>query len=102
MIKRMQLYTGDLIMSNTYNHKIMGKYKRIRNEDFYAGWEYLKANHPYYGGGYWDSTPSWWNNLHHTRPARRETSNMLAQIDLNNCEEYWDFPNYKKPHIYYW
>jgi|19_taG_2_1085344.scaffolds.fasta_scaffold00062_21 hypothetical protein len=89
-------------MSDTYRHKVLGKYKRIRDEDFCAGWEYLSTNHPGFMYTWWNSTPSWWNNEFHTRPARTQTRNTLRKINLDNYEDDWDFPNYKKPHIYYW
>lgn len=49
------------------------------------------------GGGY----PHWWDRLHHTRPARAATRARLQQV-LRGWSDDGNWPDYRKPHIYYW
>ncbi len=47
-------------------------------------------------------SPSWWNRLHSIKPSRRKGNNLLSRIALNNVDDYFDWPDYRKPNIYYW
>lgn len=51
------------------------------------------------------ATPSWWNNMFHTRPRRRESQRfgrIVEKTSLDTLEEL-DKPNVSnKPHKYYW
>lgn len=65
--------------------------KKRKDEDSY--WHWLQA------------TPSWWNNLFHTRPQRREAQQWEREVqkvqDVEELEEL-DKPNVsKKPHKFY-
>lgn len=53
-----------------------------------------------------ETTPSWWNNLFHTRPRRKEAQKFEREIqkitDLDELEDL-EVPNVSnKPHKYYW
>lgn len=68
------------------------KTKKPRKED--SEWHWLQG------------TPSWWNNLFHTRPLRREAQQWEREIQkVQNLEELEevDTPNVsKKPHKFYY
>ena len=91
-----------LKMSNTYKDKSRGKFKRLYNYkvDNWKDWE--KVYDEAYGYGYYNSCPKSWNKAHHIHPARCKERDLLKKIDIDDAEEYHDFPDMKKPHIYYW
>lgn len=75
-----------------YLDELYAKTKKRKEQD--AEWHWLQA------------TPSWWNNLFHTRPQRREAQQWEREVqkiqDFEELEEL-DKPNVsKKPHKYYW
>lgn len=51
----------------------------------------------------YNTSPGWWNTLHHTRPARRHNKYLIYKC-LTNPEDWYNmtFPDYKKPQEYYW
>jgi hypothetical protein len=60
---------------------------------------------------YWRSTsfpcdfsrsPSRWNSLHSTRPARHKEYKLLASIDPANADYPFNWPDYRKPSIFFW
>ncbi len=68
----------------------------------------------YYGGDVWWNDKPWrptifmsgcpkaWNKAYHIRPARRR-SNFLEHLIERGVEiDASEFPDYRKPHIYYW
>jgi len=46
--------------------------------------------------------PKCWDVEMHIRPARSRSNRLLHLIELGRDEESLHFPNYRKPHIYYW
>ena len=48
------------------------------------------------------STPSWWTNLYMNRPARRESKALCLQVRNGLNSDSLNWPDYKKPHDYYW
>jgi hypothetical protein len=56
----------------------------------------------------WDwcgSTPSWWNNLFHTRPIRRKFRNYTKDVvrcHIECIEEVLEPLDSRKPHKYFW
>jgi len=102
-------------MSDTYRHKTLGYYnyleRKLEAEKDFSWRSYATLWHQYheapkYGRVHWynffGKNPSHWNRMYSTKPARAKERNLLNQIDLDNCEEYFDFPDWKKPYIYYW
>jgi hypothetical protein len=93
-------------MSKTAKHKFIALQKRqFKTEDRFVPYSDRKYK-PISGYEYyyhtslwlcWKGTPSWWNNLHHTRPTRRQTKRLLRAYREDTI-----FPNGKKPHVYYW
>lgn len=47
------------------------------------------------------SYPHWWDRLYHTRPARRQAGLLLQKIERGG-EDAERWPDYRKPHKYYW
>ena len=77
-------------MSNTYKHKLLGKYNR--NE---ISWEEL-GQYNFYG-----SCPKWHNKFFHIRPFRARTKHLLTLVKKGEYDI--SFPlTHKKPHKYYW
>jgi len=60
-----------------------------RMEKFYKSWVVPKNL---------NKAPSWYNNLFSVRPARRIQKRLLKSENLEKV----DWPDYKKPTIYYW
>ncbi len=57
--------------------------------------------------GHWlkltmSSYPKWWDVEYHTRPARIRSNGLLHLIERGVDSDVLHFPNYRKPHIYYW
>ena len=51
---------------------------------------------------HWMTTPSWFNNMKHTIPQRRQGRMWEHRVLTDDLEE-TDPPQFsKKPHIYYW
>ena len=49
------------------------------------------------------STPSWWNNLFHTRPERNKAHQFSIKATKSEDLEELDYPNFRnKPHKYYY
>jgi len=48
------------------------------------------------------SYPKWWDVEYHTRPARIRSNRLLHLIERGVDSDVLHFPNYRKPHIYYW
>lgn len=46
-------------------------------------------------------SPSHWNRLYHRVPARRK-SKQLIHLYYKTGREDLVFPDYKRPHVYYW
>jgi hypothetical protein len=45
--------------------------------------------------------PHWWDRLHHTRPARRLATRLIKKaLAFGEVADRW--PDYRKPHKYYW
>jgi hypothetical protein len=44
--------------------------------------------------------PRWWNDLYHTRPARR--AEKALEHKATRGEEPTEWPDHKRPHKYYW
>lgn len=47
------------------------------------------------------SYPHWWDTLHHTRPARADTRTKLHSVMNNPDLDDGNWPDYRKPHVYY-
>ena len=50
-------------------------------------------------------TPSWWNNLFHTRPIRGKFRNFCSnarKTDVSQLEELLEPEDSKSPHKYFW
>ena len=50
-------------------------------------------------------TPSWWNNLFHTRPIRGKFRNFCSnarKTDVSQLEELLEPKDSKSPHKYFW
>jgi hypothetical protein len=60
-------------------------------------WKY--RNNPRYS---MYTTPSNWTNLNMIRPARRESKALCQLVEKGAESENMNWPNYKKPHIYFW
>lgn len=51
----------------------------------------------------WKSTPSWWTNLHMTRPERRKNKKVCNDIIKGKNFDDMALPlGNNKPHEYYW
>ena len=48
------------------------------------------------------SYPKWWDVEYHTRPARIRSNGLLHLIERGVDSDVLHFPNYRKPHLYYW
>jgi hypothetical protein len=48
------------------------------------------------------SYPKWWDVEYHTRPARIRSNGLLHLIERGVDSDVLHFPDYRKPHIYYW
>ncbi len=46
--------------------------------------------------------PKWWDVAYHTRPARIRSNRLLHLIERGVDSDLLNFPDYRKPHIYYW
>ncbi len=85
----------------------MAHYKRKRPRTSGSGYYSARGLKNRLGDRYDDrlwlgNWPRWWDKVHHTRPARRETRALEA---IARKSEDWDgmvWPNGRKPHIYYW
>lgn len=81
-------------MSRTYRDVRRAKEKRLRSEDWdtwFASadrWRWLTA------------CPWAWRNRMMIRPARREQQHLLYRTRAGIEVGVW--PDYKKPHVYYW
>jgi hypothetical protein len=53
---------------------------------------------------FWISNePKWWQRLHNLRPSRRQQKQMLHAIGRGlDPDAVGRWPDYRKPHIYYW
>ena len=52
-------------------------------------------------GWHWlNQWPRWWDDLMHTRPARRKEKALEHEATLGG--EPTDWPDHKKPHRYWW
>lgn len=54
---------------------------------------------------HWMTTPSWWNNLFHTRPIRGNFRTFLTSVvksDIAEIENMLEPTDSKSPHVYYW
>jgi hypothetical protein len=60
-----------------------------------------KAKQQLFGKAWrWTSqTPRWWNRLYHHKPARRKERDRLTETLRG--EEPTDWPDHRKPHIYF-
>ena len=55
------------------------------------------------GHGWNWSTPSWWNNIFHTRPWRRKTRRCEWRVlHAPDAADSLIWPLDKKPHLYFW
>lgn len=48
------------------------------------------------------STPAWWSRAMMIRPARASTHRELHRIVRGADPDGTEFPDYRRPHIYYW
>lgn len=46
--------------------------------------------------------PSWWHQLHTHKPARRTLSAKLHNVVTEREEDDGNWPDHRKPHVYYW
>lgn len=54
---------------------------------------------------HWQTTPSWWNNLFHTRPIRGNFRAFLTNAvksDITEIEDMLEPTDSKSPHKYFW
>lgn len=54
---------------------------------------------------HWLGTPSWWNNLFHSRPIRRKFStfcNISKGLSVEHLEEVLEPSDSRKPHKYFY
>lgn len=54
---------------------------------------------------HWMSTPSWWNNLFHTRPIRGKFRNfceLARKTRIEALEDMFEPEDSNSPHKYYW
>ena len=93
-------------MSNTYKDKKFGYYNALmKKHGWCEAWDIYEFKPKYgtlYHWHYYCSNPSWYTREYMNRPARAKTTRLLKQINLDNCEDYFDFPNWKQPYLYYW
>jgi hypothetical protein len=57
------------------------------------------------GRYYWwmGSWPAWWDVIHHRRPHRRATRYMESAVLRDAVDpDAADWPQAKRPHVYYW
>jgi hypothetical protein len=52
--------------------------------------------------GWTFSTPAWWSRAMMIRPARAQMRGELRRITRGADPEGAEFPDYRRPHIYYW
>ena len=105
-------YIG-LIMAKTKRDKLKNKLKRIHREQRKArdlreyfrlrASEDVMAYEDKATGGQIMNDPAWWNHLYDIVPARRRTKALLDKIKkVPGVVDEIVFPDYKRPHIYYW
>lgn len=54
---------------------------------------------------HWQTTPSWWNNLFHTRPIRGNFRAFLTNVvksEITEIEGMLEPTDSKSPHKYFW
>jgi hypothetical protein len=106
-----------LNMAKTKRDKIKNKFKRFHRaqrlapigHEFYRvsfRESYRESNFLYEEqalGGQLMNDPNWWNHLYDIVPARRRTKALLDKIKkVPGVAEEIIFPDFKRPHIYYW
>lgn len=104
-------------MSRTYKDKPSKLKRELYDQDFI-----LVENYGYYKyrlgkttktkkrkevdtEDHWMTTPSWWNNLFHTRPIRGKFRKFLHDVvrsDKERIDEMLEPSDSKSPHKYYW
>jgi hypothetical protein len=102
-----------LNMAKTKRDKMRNKFKRIHREQRKAqdmreyfrlrAGEDVMAYEVKAAAGQIMNDPAWWNHLYDIVPARRRTKALLDKIKKVPAEaEEIIFPDFKRPHIYYW
>lgn len=92
---RFDLYMKDWIL---VEHEGFRKYRQGKTTKTKKRKEVDTENH-------WMSTPSWWNNLFHTRPIRGNFRAFLTNVVKSNITEIEDMlepTDSKSPHKYFW
>lgn len=105
-------YIG-LNMAKSKRDKVRNKFKRIHRAQRLSNtmFEYFRlrfdeSREPYEEralGGQLMTDPGWWNHLYDIVPARRRTKALLGVVKkLPDVADEAIFPDYKRPHNYYW
>jgi len=86
--------------------------KRIRRINILSDAHYWRYRYEFYDGksmrlwrGYHKlcmNTPNWWNHQYSIEPSRSKQNHQLKKVVLGYDSEGMVWPNYRKPHIYYW
>jgi hypothetical protein len=50
----------------------------------------------------YNSCPKSWNKHYHIRPARVRSNQYEHLVEMGRDPDSLQWPNYRKPHIYYW
>lgn len=89
---RFDLYMKDWILVEPYGYR-QGKTTKLKKRK-----EVDTEEH-------WQTTPSWWNNLFHTRPIRGNFRIFLTNVvksDIAEIENMLEPTDSKSPHKYFW
>lgn len=81
-------------MSRTFRDIRNAKRKRLAWKDWPA-----EIQDPV---GFYSREPSWWHKETTHRPARRDVFQKLHNVLSGREEDDGNWPDHKKPHIYYW
>lgn len=101
-------------MSRTYKHKRRRHFSSYWTQDHILvegfGWRLTKTTKPKLRKkvdteDHWMSTPSWWNNLFHTKPKRgkfRNFSKLAVKSSILALDDMLEPSDSNKPHKYFY